>query len=86
MTQKAVLSERQVKSRAALLGMSVLAVNDKAGFGTNYIYRLWGKDTVTLETVNRIAMVLECSVCDLIDEIEVAESEASNKEPVARGY
>lgn len=84
MAQKAVLSERQVKSRAALLGMSVLAVNDKAGFGTNYIYRLWGKDTVTLETVKRIATVLGCSVCDLIDEIEVAEPDASDKEPVAQ--
>jgi len=71
MAQRTVLSERQVKSRAALLGMSVLAVNDKAGFGTNYIYRLWGKDTVTLESVNRIAMALGCNVCDLIEVVEV---------------
>jgi DNA-binding Xre family transcriptional regulator len=78
MTQRTVLSERQVKGRAALLGMSVLAVNEQAGFGSNYIYRLWGKDTVTLETVNRIATVLGCGVCDLIEEIEVPEPEATS--------
>ena len=81
MTQKAVLSERQVKGRAALLGMSVLAVNDKAGFGTNYIYRLWGKDTVTLETVSRIATVLGCSVCDLIEEVDESQIEAGKWQP-----
>jgi DNA-binding Xre family transcriptional regulator len=81
MAQKAVLSERQVKSRAALLGMSVLAVNDQAGFGTNYIYRLWGKDTVTLETVKRIATVLGCSVCDLIEEVDEATLEAEKWKP-----
>lgn len=73
MVNKTVLSERQVKSRAALIGMSVLAVNEKAGFGSNYIYRLWGKDTVTLETVNRIAKVLGCTVCDLLEEVKVDE-------------
>jgi DNA-binding Xre family transcriptional regulator len=73
MANKTVLSERQVKSRAAFLGLSVLAVNEKAGFGSNYIYRLWGKDTVTLETVNRIAEVLGCNVCDLLEEVQVDE-------------
>jgi DNA-binding Xre family transcriptional regulator len=77
MAQKTVLSGRQVKSRAASLEMSVRTLNNKAGFGTNYLYRLWGKETVTLETVNRIAIVLGCNVCDLLEEIEESETKAS---------
>jgi DNA-binding Xre family transcriptional regulator len=71
MQRKTVLSERLVKSKAALQGMSLVALNKKAGFGMNYIYRLWNKETVTLESINKIANVLNCSVCDLLEEREV---------------
>lgn len=69
---KTVLSERQVKGRAALLGMTIQEVNDKAGFGNHYMYRIWGKSTITLRTVDRIAKVLGCSVCDLLEVEDVA--------------
>lgn len=71
--KKTVLSGRIVKSKAAFLGLSLTELNDKAGFGTNYIYRLWDKDAVTLESVNRIATVLGCGVCDLLEDVEVDE-------------
>lgn len=70
MAKKTVLSGRLVKSKAALQELSLNELNDKAGFGTNYIYRLWDKDKVTLESVNKIASVLGCSACDLLEEVE----------------
>lgn len=71
--KRTVLSKRLVNSRAALLGMSLLDVNEAASFGTNYIYRLWGKDGISLETVNRIADVLDCDACDLLEVVNVEE-------------
>jgi hypothetical protein len=71
--KKTVLSKRLVKSKAALLELSLNDVNDKAGFpkGSGYIYRLFGRDNVQLDTINRIARVLECPARDIIEEIEV---------------
>ena len=71
MARRTVLSGRLVKSRAALLGKSLQDVNNEAKFGTNYIYRLWDRETVTLETINKIADVLNCEACDLVEVIEV---------------
>lgn len=71
--QITVLSERLVKSRAALLGKPINQVNDHAGLGPGYIYRLWNTEKVQLSTVNKIAHVLECKACDLLEEIEVNE-------------
>lgn len=68
--RKTVLSGRIVKSKAAYMGISLNDLNNSAGFGTNYIYRLWDKDRVTLESVNKIAAVLDCRACDLLEEIE----------------
>lgn len=64
---KTILSERKVKSRAALMGMNAQQINNEAGFGPNYIYRLWGSEAVTLATINKIASVLKCDACDLLD-------------------
>lgn len=78
MERKSVLSGRIVKSKAALAGMSLTEVNDKAGFGTNYINRLWDKDKVTLESINKIAQVLGCKACDLLEEVVEDETEEGN--------
>jgi DNA-binding Xre family transcriptional regulator len=68
--KKTILSGRIVKSKAAFLGISLSDLNDRAGFGSNYIYRLWDRDKVTLESVNKIASVLGCKACDLLEEVE----------------
>lgn len=65
-----VLSERLVKSRSAMLGKPINQVNDEAELGPGYIYRLWNTERVQLSTVNKIAKVLECRACDLMEEIE----------------
>lgn len=71
MTTKTVLSERLVKSKAAYAQKSLADVNKESGLGNGYIYRLWNSDKVMLDTINRIAAVLECKACDLLEEIEV---------------
>lgn len=71
--KKTVLSGRIVKSRAAFQEISLTDLNNKAGFGPNYIHRLWGKDTMQLSTINRIAGVLGCRVHDLLEEIDSYE-------------
>lgn len=68
---KTVLSARKVKSRAALKEMTLQQINDAAGFGPGYIYRLWGSEDILVSTVNRIAQALDCGVCDLLEEVEV---------------
>lgn len=70
MERKIVVSERKVKSRAALLGMTLGQLNEKAGFGEHSIYRMWGKDRMTLNTLTRIANVLQCDIADLLEESE----------------
>lgn len=70
MERKIVVSERKVKSRAALLGMTLGELNEKAGFGEHSIYRMWGKDRMTLNTLTRIANVLGCDIADLLEEAE----------------
>lgn len=75
MTKRTVLSDRLVKSKAALKGIPLSQVNAEAGFGPNYIYRLWGTDKMQLSTINKIADVLGCKSCDLLEEVEVADPE-----------
>lgn len=84
MAKKTVLSDRLVKSKAALKGMPLNQVNKEAGFGPNYIYRLWGADTMQLSTVNKIAEVLGCRACDLLEEVEISGSLSAPKELVAQ--
>jgi DNA-binding Xre family transcriptional regulator len=67
---RTVLSGRLVKSKAAYLEISLDEVNKRAGLGTNYIYRLWGKDSVQLSTLNKIANVLGCKVNEILEEVE----------------
>ncbi len=67
---KSVLSTKKMKSKATLLDKSLEDVAKEVGLGHGYIYRLGGKDTMSLNTINRIAQALECSACDLIEEVE----------------
>ncbi len=71
MTKKLVLSGRLAKAKAAMAGITLTEVNDRAGFSKNYVGRLWNKDNMQLSTLVRIAKALECSVCDLLEEREV---------------
>lgn len=75
--KKTVLSKRLVKSKAALLELSLNDVNDLAGFpkGSGYIYRLFGRENVQLNTINRIARVLECPARDIMEEIEAGSTQ-----------
>jgi N-acyl-L-homoserine lactone synthetase len=73
-----VVSDRKTKSYAALAGVPLTQINDEAGLGNTYIYRLWGCENVEIATLNRVVAVLrrhgvEVSVCDLLEEVEVAE-------------
>lgn len=67
---KTILSSRKMKSQAALIEKSLEAVSVEIGLGHGYIYRIGGKDTMSLNTINRIAQALDCSVCDLLEEVE----------------
>lgn len=67
---KTVLSSRKMKAQAALVEKSLEAVSVEIGLGHGYIYRIGGKDTMSLNTINRIAEALGCSVCDLLDEVK----------------
>lgn len=71
---KTVLSSRKMKAQAALVEKSLEAVSVEIGLGHGYIYRIGGKDTMSLNTINRIAEALGCSVCDLLDEVKESNS------------
>lgn len=71
MQTRTVLSERLVKSRAAYVQKTLADVNKESGLGNGYIYRLWNSEKVMLDTINRIADVLGCKACDLLEEVEV---------------
>ena len=73
MVRRMIISERKVKSRAALLGITLGELNEKAGFGEHAIYRMWGKDRITLNTLNRISNVLGCDIADLLEEAEAED-------------
>ncbi len=77
--KRTVLSDRLVKSKAALKGIPLSRVNTEAGFGPNYIYRLWGTDKMQLSTINKIADVLGCKACDLLEEVEVGDQDEAPK-------
>ena len=82
--RKTILSSRLVHSRAELLEKSLLSISRAAGLPTKagYIYRLLGRDNVHLSTVNRIALALGCSVCDILEEIEVDDDETEEARAV----
>lgn len=66
-----------MKARAAMLETSLEKAGDQVGLRNGYIYRIGGKNTMTLSTLDRIASALQCSVCDLLE--EVAENEAEGE-------
>ena len=68
--KKTVLSKKLTEIATIRQDKTLVRVNDEAGFGPNFIYRLWGRDNIQLSTVNRIANVLGCSACDILEEIE----------------
>src|SRR4051812_34152294 len=70
--KKAVLSKKLIERAAIRIDKTTLVkINEEAGFGPNFICRLWGRDNIELSTVDRIANVLGCSACDMIEEVEV---------------
>lgn len=79
---RSVLSAKKMKSMSVLLGKSLEEVASEVGLGHGYIYRIGGKDAVSLSTINRIARVLRCSACDLMEEVEdEAETVSTPKRP-----
>ena len=73
MPKNLVLSSKKMKVEAAKAEMSLREVNDAAGFGPNYIYRLGDSEGILLTTVNRIANALGCNPLDLLDVTEEAK-------------
>lgn len=72
---KTILSAKKMKVRAATLAISLERAGDQVGLRNGYIYRLGGKNTMTLSTLDRIANALQCSVCDLLEEVTEDETE-----------
>lgn len=70
---KTVLSSRKMKIQAATIEKSLEVAGNEAGLGHGYIYRLGGRDTMSLNTVNRIAQALHCSASDLLEDVEDAQ-------------
>jgi DNA-binding Xre family transcriptional regulator len=74
MAKVTVLSKHKVEVQAVINRMSLVDVNNAAGLGTNYIYRISDyADNLMLSTINRIAAALGCSALDLLEEVEVDE-------------
>lgn len=73
MGTKTLLSSRLLKVAAANVGKTLEEVNDAAGLGTNYIYRLGNSDSVKLATINKIAVVLGVKGSQLLEDVEDAE-------------
>ena len=71
--KKLILSERKTKAQAALAGVTIKEINERAELGHSYISRKWGSDKVTLATVNRVAQTLGCAPGDLLEEVEETE-------------
>ena len=84
---KTVLSSRKMKSRAALIDISMEDAAQVAGLGVGYIYRIGGKDSMSLNTIGRIAKALRCEVCDILEDVtEDGSTETKNeKRKTARG-
>jgi DNA-binding Xre family transcriptional regulator len=73
-----VFSGRQAKAKAALAGGSLESFGKAAGLGHGYVYRLNGRESMSLETVNRLARALGCQAADLL--VEIQESEIAKME------
>ena len=76
-----VLSENKVKGYTNFAGITLEQVNAEAGFGPNYIYRLYGRDNIQLSTINRIVAVLrnhgvDVSTSDLLEEVHVPDTQS----------
>lgn len=65
-----VFSGRQAKAKAALKGQSLESLAQAAGFGHGYVYRLDQRQSVTLETVNRLAAAMGCPAADLLEDVK----------------
>ncbi len=83
MPNKLILSSRRMKIAAAKAEMSLREVNDAAGFGPNYIYRIGDTDGVLLTTVNRIAAALGCDSAELLEPVEMEEEMQPDTQHVA---
>lgn len=84
---KTVLSSRKMKSRAALIDISMEDAAQIARLGVGYIYRIGGKDSMSLSTIGRIAKALRCEVCDILEDVaedDLAEARRE-KRKTARG-
>ena len=66
-----IFSQRLLKSQAALAEMTIQEVNERAGFSPNYIHRLYGRENIQLNTINRIAHAIGCHSSDLMEEVEI---------------
>lgn len=69
MEKRMVFSERKTKAAAALAGITLDDVNERAGLGIAYVSRKWGRDNLELTTLNRIADAIGCSAVDLLEEV-----------------
>lgn len=87
MAKITAFSKHKLEVLAVQNRMSLLDVNNAAGMGTNYIYRIGDySENLVLSTINRIAAALGCSALDLLEEVEVDEDtqpEALTAAPVA---
>lgn len=79
-----IFSERLLRSQCALRGLTLRELNDQVFKpGNNFIYTLLNKERINVKTINRIARVLECSVCDMLEEIDLpAEKVKQNRRSV----
>ena len=69
MERRTILSKKLVQKQGIDKEMSLAQINDKAGLTTNYIYRILDDDRMQLSTLNQIALALDCSVCELLEEV-----------------
>ena len=75
MAKITAFSKHKLEVLAVQNRMSLLDVNNAAGMGTNYIYRIGDySENLVLSTINRIAAALGCSALDLLEEVEVEDT------------
>lgn len=73
-----IVSYNKLWKRMIDLGLNKTQLKEKAKVSTNAIAKLGKNEPVSLETINKICLALECNVGDIMDIIPPANEAVTN--------
>ena len=73
-----IVSYNKLWKRMIDLGLNKTQLKEKAKVSTNAIAKLGKNEHVSLETINKICLALECNVGDIMDIIPPANEAVTN--------